>query len=313
MSAVNCFGGKVEKAEEEENEEIQQPDNIQRVPLADPSIVFYEDVYYAYGTSAGDGIAVYTSSDMKYWKKETKLALHKNDVWANRWFWAPEVYYINGKFYMYYSADEHICVATSDSPLGPFTQEIKKPMMDDKGIDNSLFIDNNGKAYLFYVRFTNGNEIWVAELQEDLKTVKTETLRSCISVSQDWEKAWLKVTEGPFVIKRNGTYYMTYSANNYQSTYYGIGVATATDVKGPWKKYEQNPVYQNVKGLVGVGHSTMFTDKEGNLRIVFHAHNSQISVQPRYMYISRVYFEKKDGKEFMKIDPDYITPALNIQ
>ena len=80
------------------------------------------------------------------------LALHKDDVWADSRFWAPEIYEIDGKFYMYYTADEHICVAIADSPLGPFRQNEKKPMVaGEKMIDSSLFIDEDGKPYLFFV------------------------------------------------------------------------------------------------------------------------------------------------------------------
>lgn len=284
--------------------------------LGDPFIMLYDGVYYAYGTSADNGILVYTSDDLLTWKipASGNLALNKDDVWANRWFWAPEVYYVNGRFYMYYSADEHICVATSDSPLGPFRQEVQKPMIaDEKCIDNSLFIDDNGKPYLFFDRFNDGLNIWVAELENNLTDIKTETMHKCISVSQPWEEIWPRVNEGSFVVKRNGLYYMTYSANSYESPFYGIGVATATDLMGKWTKYEHNPICQNVGGLVGIGHSAMFTDKDGNLRIVFHAHNSKAQIHPRKMYISTVKFEKKDGKEVMVIDPNFITPVLEIK
>lgn len=89
------------------------------MPFGDPFILLHEGTYYAYGTHADDGIEVYTSDDLQTWKYKG-MALQKKDVWADRWFWAPEVYEVNGKFYMYYSADEHICVATADSPAGPF-------------------------------------------------------------------------------------------------------------------------------------------------------------------------------------------------
>ena len=129
---------------------------------------------------ASGGIEVYTSTNLKEWKLQG-LALNKDDVWADRKFWAPEIYKVNGKFYMYYSADEHICVATSDSPLGPFKQTEQKPMiLDEKCIDNSLFIDDNGKPYLFFVRFNDGNNVWVAELESDLTTIKKETMHPCI-------------------------------------------------------------------------------------------------------------------------------------
>lgn len=278
------------------------------VPLGDPFILLYNNTYYAYGTNAEDGIEVYTSDDLNKWKKEAKLALHKNDTWASRWFWAPEVYHVNGKFYMYFSADEHIAVAVSDSPLGPFKQENKKPMLaTEKAIDNSLFIDDDGKAYLFFDRFNDGLNIWVAELTDDLLSIKEETMHPCIHVSQPWEEIWLRVNEGPFVIKRNGLYYMTYSANSYESPFYGIGCATTDNIMGEWTKYDENPLLQKPGDLVGVG----LTDKEGNLRIVFHAHRNKNNIHPRAMYVSNVYFQNENGIDKMKINPEYSIPTLN--
>lgn len=285
------------------------------VPLGDPFILTWQGKYYAYGTSSPNGIVVYVSDDLKNWSSPTGvtngLALNKDDVYADRWFWAPEVYAINGKFYMYFSADEHICVATSDSPLGPFRQEVQKPMLEtEKSIDNSLFIDDDGTPYLFWVRFNDGNNIWMTQLKNNLIDLKAETMRHCIHVSQPWEEIWPRVNEGPFVIKRNGVYFMTYSANSYESPFYGVGVATATNINGPWTKYEGNPILQKPGKLVGVGHHAIFTDKEGKLRIVFHAHNNNTQIHPRKMYISTVNFEMHDGKEIMTIDKNYITPIL---
>lgn len=284
------------------------------VPFGDPFIMLYDNTYYAYGTHAADGIEVYISDNLTEWKRppgDNNLALHKNDVWADKWFWAPEVYHVNGKFYMYYSADEHICVATSDSPLGPFKQAIKEPMLPgEKCIDNSLFIDDDGKPYLFFDRFNDGLNIWVAELNEDLITIKEETMHPCIHVSQPWEEVWPRVNEGPFVLKHKGLYYMTYSANSYESPFYGIGCATATDIMGEWAKYPDNPLLQKPGDLVGIGHSAMFRDKKGDLRIVFHAHKNDSSIHPRGMHISSVSFKEVNGTDRMVISPDYITPAL---
>ncbi|MFY9152288.1 MAG: glycoside hydrolase family 43 protein [Prolixibacteraceae bacterium] len=288
---------------------------VLNVSLGDPFILLWQGKYYAYGTNAANGIQVFTSDDLITWTGpegvSDGLALKREDVWANRWFWAPEVFAVNGKFYMYYTADEHICVAVSNSPLGPFKQEIQKPMIDgEKCIDSSLFIDDNGKVYMFFDRFNDGLNIWVAELEDDLINIKPETMHSCIHVSQPWEEIWPRVNEGSFVYKHNGVYYMTYSANSYESTFYGIGVATAKNITGPWTKYENNPILQKPGELVGIGHSAMFTGKDGKLRIVFHAHNSKTQIHPRHMYISSVSFENKDGKEIMVIDKNYITPVL---
>lgn len=103
---------------------------------------------------------------------------------------------------------------------------------------------------------------------------------------------------------------MTYSANSYESTHYGVGVATAKNIWGPWEKYEGNPILQMPGDLVGVGHSAMFTDNEGQLKIVFHAHNSKTIIHPRNMYISSVNFKDIGGQEMIIINDDYITPVL---
>ena len=157
-------------------DDIIVPKASSPVQLADPFIMLDGGTYYAYGTHADSGIEVFTSNDLKEWTFQG-LALQSKDVWADRWFWAPEVYKVNGKYYMYYSADEHICAAVSDSPLGPFTQKNKAPMItDEKCIDNSLFIDDDGKPYMIFDRFNGGLNINVAELEDDLLTIKRGTV-----------------------------------------------------------------------------------------------------------------------------------------
>lgn len=291
-------------------------DNLGKVPLADPFILLYDGVYYAYGTGAAEGIEVWTSRDLVSWKRAKGgacggLALHRADVWGDRWFWASEVYRLKGRFYMYFSAEEHICVAVSDSPLGPFVQQEKKPLIpDEKCIDNTLFIDDDGRAYMYFDRFNDGLNIWVVEMEDDYVTMKKGTMRPCIHVSQAWEEVWPRVNEGCFVVKRDDTYYMTYSANSYESPYYGIGCATADSPLGPWTKYDHNPLLQNPGGLVGVGHSAMFRDKAGELKIVFHAHKSKEAIHPREMYIADVFFWMLDERCLMGIDPEYMTPLI---
>lgn len=293
----------------------QSANNVSESPVlfGDPFIMPYNGMYYAYGTNAADGIQVYTSNDLKKWKLASELALYKNDSWGGKWFWAPEVYSVNGKFYMYYSANEHICVATADSPLGPFRQAVQEPMLpDEKCIDNSLFIDTDGKAYLYFVRFNDGLNVWVAELDNDLQTIRQETMTPCIHVSQAWEEVWPRVNEGPFITKHKDIYYLTYSANSYESPFYGIGYATATSPMGPWTKYDRNPICQKADTLVGIGHSAMFNDLNGKLNIVFHAHHDQQNIHPRIMYIAGVRFGNEEVP-VMYIENNIERPSLVLE
>ncbi len=259
------------------------------LPIADPYVLLHDGTYYAYGTGdlpdGSQGIACFTSKDLTNWKR-AGAALRASDSYADRWFWAPEVYHVNGKFYMFYSADEHICVATSDSPEGPFRQSEQKPIWNEKSIDTDLFIDDDGTPYLYFVRFTDGNVIWVAEMEKDLMSIKTETLRQCVKAEEPWETVQAKVAEGPSVLKKDGKYYMLYSANDYQSQLYGVGYATSDSPMGPWTKYGGNPILQKVPsaGLVGTGHGAPFQTVDGKWKYIFHAHWSKMSVQPRTSY-----------------------------
>lgn len=194
---------------------------------------------------------------------------------------------------MFYSVEEHICVATSTSPEGPFVQREKKPIVaDEKGIDTSFFIDDDGTPYLYYVRFTGGNVIWVAEMNDDLTSIKKETLTKCISATEPWEKKQGTIAEGPSLLKKGNTYYLIYSANHYESKDYAVGYATASSPKGPWTKYSGNPILRRDKeaaksvGLVGTGHGAPFVCADGSYKYIFHAHASETSVGPRTSYIS---------------------------
>ena len=270
------------------------------VTLADPYILLDGDTYYAYGTGDADGIAVWTSKNLKEWTRQKELALHKQNTSETRWFWAPEVYKKNGLYYMYYSANEHLYVATAKQPTGPFRQigecMTKAMLGDEKCIDSSVFTDDNGQAWLFFVRFTDGNCIWMCQLEDDLITLKAETLSKCINVSQAWEDKLGRVNEGPFILKYGGIYYLTYSGNDFRSQDYAVGYAMTRTLKPAngsaptWSKYGGNPIVRRVEDLVGTGHHSFFTDKEGRLRIVFHAHDSESEVAPRRMYIGTMEF-----------------------
>jgi GH43 family beta-xylosidase len=265
-----------------------------KLPIADPYVLYHNSKYYAYGTRI-NGFEVYISEDLTHWKRSESLALPPENSWGTRWFWAPEVYYVESKnrFYMFYSVDEHICVASATKPEGPFVQDERRPIVPgEKGIDTSLFIDDDGTPYLYYVRFTGGNVIWVAEMNDDLKSIKTETLTRCISAESQWERIQGTIAEGPSMLKKGDTYYLIYSANHYESKDYAVGYATASSPLGPWKKYSGNPILRRDKpaaaGLVGTGHGAPFVGADGNYRYIYHAHASTSSVGPRTSYINNL-------------------------
>jgi len=77
--------------------------------------------------------------------------------------------------------------------------------------------------------------------------------------------------------------------------------------RSPWAKYEDNPILLHYGDLAGTGHHSLFKDKKGRLRIVFHAHFSQKRVHPRHMYIATV---KVSRKGLYIADKPMIIPRL---
>ena len=282
-----------------------QNDDSKSLFLADPTIFFNKGTYYLYGTGSGNGYAAYTSKDLKSWQgpvgNSNGMALRKGDSYGTSKFWAPQVFKFNDKFYMAYAADEHIGIAVSDSPLGPFKQAKIAPVSEEvKQIGPFLFMDDNGKKYLYYVIVANGgNRIFVAEMNDDMMTVKEETEKLCIEATKPWENTansqWI-VTEGPTVIKHKKLYYLLYSANDFRNVDYAVGYAVSKSPMGPWTKYDRNPFISRINvGQNGSGHGDIVKGKKGELFYVLHTHNSATKVSPRRTAIVRIRF-MKDGK-----------------
>ena len=283
-----------------------------QIPLADPYILLDGDTYYAYGTNDANGIRCYTSDDLRVWKYEG-LALNKTNTTETQWFWAPEVYRIGNKYIMYYSANEHLYAATATSPKGPFKQvgsyQMEKLIGSEKCIDSHVFIDEDSTAYIFFVRFTDGNCIWQAKLSDDFITPVEGTLRKCFAASQSWELKMGRINEGPNIIKQGRRYYLTYSGNHYESQDYAVGYAYTTNIAtGTWTKYTNNPILRRWDDLVGTGHHSLFYDKEGALRIVFHTHNSTESIHSRLMYIGTMQFRSNN---LVMLNDPVIRPTLS--
>ena len=196
---------------------------------------------------------------------------------------------------MIYTANENIAIASSDSPLGPFKNESKKPIFETGNqIDPFIFIDDDGKKYLYHVKLTSGNRIFVVELNDDLQSIKPGTLTECISGTLPWENTqntdW-PVTEGPTVLKHNGLYYMIYSANDFRNPDYAVGYATSQSPFGPWEKSTNSPIISKKNtGHNGVGHGDAFLDKNNKMHYVLHTHFSKAVVSPRKAAIIDVEF-----------------------
>lgn len=281
------------------------------MPLADPTIVNFDGTYYLYGTVAGgpattnDGFPVYTSANLEQWVgpcgARDGFALKRGDTFGDKGFWAPQVFRRDGKYYMAYTANEHIAMAMSDNPRGPFVNADKLAFESaTKQIDPFVFFDDDGRAYLYHVRLGGGNSIWVAAMTDTLMGIRPETLRLCVKSEAGWEDtkkvAAPPIAEGPTVVKHGGYYYLFYSANDFRSPDYAVGYAVSASPLGPWKKAADNPlIHGRMVGESGTGHGDLIQDKAGRWFYVLHAHASAQSVHPRKVGLVAVEFVPAAG------------------
>lgn len=163
-----CANSKTPEIKEQELTNPHYDTSGNLVSFGDPFILHASDgKYYCYGTTEESGsndFRCYSSDDMNKWNYEGVVFTPKAEDWTTDCFWAPEVYEINGKFYMLHSSNWkenpnndletfRIGVAVSDSPTGPFAELSDKPIFDPGYpiIDGNLLIED-GHIYLYYSR-----------------------------------------------------------------------------------------------------------------------------------------------------------------
>lgn len=87
-------------------------------------------------------------------------------------------------------------------------------------------------------------------------------------------------------------YYLTYSANNYENEFYGVGYATATSPLGPWRKSSANPVLSQdpAQGLYSTGHGSIIDSPDGTQLYYVH-HGRPSTTSSRALYTSRLHLD----------------------
>lgn len=283
----------------------------------DGFVLKHEDTYYVYCTTENnlpaftedypffetykngrDGIEVHTSKDLINWENNGYCLEKGKDALGAHGFWAPEVSYYNGKFYMVYTADEHIAIAVSEAPAGPFKKLTDEYLTENRAIDGHLFFDDNGDIYLYYVCLSYDNHIRVAKMANDLKSIEKYYDTVLIEATEAWETIDCKVCEGPFVIKHNDIYYLTYSANHTRCADYAVGYATSASPVGPFKKAKNNPILHKFDDIIGIGHhSLMPTNDENKYICIYHCHGGNISgFKPRKICFAEAEFVNDELK-----------------
>lgn len=267
---------------------------------ADAAALVYNDSVYLY---AGHDEApkdfnfykmnewlVYSSSDMIHWKEHTVPLKTTDFKWASGDAWASQVIERNGKFYWYVTVHhatipgKAIGIAVSDSPTGPFKDALGKAFItndmttqtkiDWDDIDPTVFIDNDGQAYLFW-----GNTVChYVKLKENM--IESDGPIMTVDLPN--------FTEAPWVHKRGDWYYLSYAYQFPEK----IAYAMSKSITGPW---EFKGILNEIAGNSNTNHQAII-DFKGNSYFIYH----NGSMQPdggsfrRSVCIDRLYYNE-DG------------------
>ena len=276
-----------------EKQELTYKNPVFEPVIADPSIIKAKDGYfYAFGTEDDWGdqkgsrlIPIVRSKDLVNWKYVGSVFENKPGWKGTGSLWAPDIRFLNGKYYLYYSmsvwgdSNPGIGVAVSDAVKGPYKDQGKLFDSQSIGVGNSIdpcvFEDDDGTAYLFWGSF---HGIFGIKLSEN----RLNTVGVPFHIAgNDFEASYM--------IKRGKYYYYFGSRGTCcegENSSYNIAVGRSKSIKGPFVDKDGTDLLQgggtlvltgnfpNDKGeklFAGPGHNAIIKDDNSTYWMVYHA------------------------------------------
>jgi len=263
----------------------------------DPWVIYHDGYYYA--SSGWGGLLVSKARKLqdigvvipvKVWTPPTGTPYSKE-------IWAPELHYLDGKWYIYFAADDgknvnhrmYVLEGNSQNPQGSYTFKGQlKPSTDLWAIDGTVLALGNGERFLVWSGYVGPYVPWnpyrqnlyIAQMSNPW-TINGD--RHLLSRPQyDWESVyepsqggWWKLNEGPEVLKRNDKIHIIYSASAATSETYCLGQLTYSsgDVldANSWVK-KRTAVFSGTSEVYGPGHASFTKSPDGTEDwIVYHS------------------------------------------
>ena len=205
---------------------------------------------YPIWTGSNPGVRLLVSDDLLHWSQHSWLidaSKLSADCPYNGRFWAPEIHFIKGKYWLTVNSGK----VTKEDPKGMSTHSIwlfsspeitgpynlvNGPLTNQYNNDATLFEDDDGKTYLY----CSGNGLFQAPI--DLETGKLigpieKFLVKRSPGNPDWMFGGI---EGPFIAKREGTYFMFFST---WTRGYVLGLLKSKTPLGPWELVSREPIF----------------------------------------------------------------------
>ncbi|MFI1506225.1 family 43 glycosylhydrolase [Streptomyces sp. NPDC020597] len=263
---------------------------------ADPWLEYYNGNYYLITTTFTGVLTMRksptlaglsTAAGVQVWS-DTNPARNNN-------IWAPELHFLDGHWYLYYSAGPagvaccdsqrtHVLESAGTDPMGPYTYKniLTGSNLSTGGwlIDASV-LKHDDKLYLVGSGFINGStQSLVIAPMSNPYTLSSQTFNIISSPTLSWERSRTPVNEGPEPLYHDGRTFLTFSASFCSTPDYKLGQLELTGsdplLASSWTK-KQTPVFQrdDAAGVYGPGHNGFFTSPDGTENwIVYHANDT---------------------------------------
>ncbi|HOY54665.1 MAG TPA: family 43 glycosylhydrolase [Opitutaceae bacterium] len=201
-------------------------------------------------TGPNPGVRLLVSDDLIHWRHHSWLidaSTLPADCPYNGRFWAPEIHQIKGRFWMTVNSGKvtaedpkgmsthSVWLFVADAVTGPY-KLVKGPLMPQYNNDATLFEDDDGRTYLY----TSGNGLWQAEIDLVTGNLAAPIEKFLDKKQPGWPEWMIGGIEGPFVIKREGTYFMFFST---WTRGYEVGLLKSKSPLGPWTLVSPEPIF----------------------------------------------------------------------
>ncbi len=201
-------------------------------------------------TGHNPGVRLLVSDDLINWKQHSWLIdasrLPAGCPYNGR-FWAPEIHYIQNRYWLTVNSGRvteedpkgmsthSIWLFVSDSVTGPYSL-VNGPLTPQYNNDATLFEDSDGQTYLY----CSGNGLFQAKI--DLPSGRiTGNVQKFLDKREPGYPDWMVGgIEGPYVIKREGTYFMFFSS---WTRGYEVGLLKSSSPLGPWELVSRDPIF----------------------------------------------------------------------
>ena len=257
--------------------------------------------YYLFGTTDENvwqgqalGFDYYTSKDLENWAGPFVAFRPEESFWADHNFWAPEVHYYQGNYYMFASfkaenrpRGTQILKATQpDGPYLPLTDFPVTPN-DKECLDGTLYVDKENNPWIVFCwewTQVGDGKICAQRLTKDLRYSEGEPIVLFSASEASWTKQAresedIYVTDGPFLYNENGQLQMIWSSFSKYGYAVGISRSISNDITGPWEHSDQ--VLLEKDG----GHGMIFNTFSGERMLTIHSPNQTRKERPIFIKI----------------------------